>query len=793
MIFLEQICRHIYQRTVINIINSNSHPQSVAVAHFNDDQYLDFVVVNTDLNNFDIYLGENNGTFEYHKTYSTGFDSSPYSVVTANFDNNDGIDIAVAHFGSNSIGIYLGFHDGSFIRGKTFSTGSSRPLFIGVNDLNNDQQLDIAVINSGTHSIGIYFGIGDGSFLSSMIYSTGYDSFPRSLAIADLNNDHHLDIAVANSGTNNIGLFLGYGNGTFKDQMIYSTGFESNPSSVAIDDLNNDHYSDIVVANSGTSYIEIFFGDKDANLTKQVSYSTGWNSHPDFVGIYDVNKDNQLDLIAIDSINEKVYILPGNENRTFSLLSIYPVDLGSNPISVAGGDMNDDNQSDLLIVNRDSNNILSLMEYDVKLSTSYTTFTARTLSAPVLLATGDLNDDRILDIVVTNDNDNLINIFIGSVNGSFALTTTISTGIESYIRAIVLGDLNNDRQLDIVVLNMNNNSFSVFLGNGDGIYSTVRTYSTENVLLPFSFVLGDVNEDDCLDIVIISDTSEIRGTYVGYCNGTFDIDSIYRVEKGWSPVSIVMDDFNSDNHLDLAIAYFNDNLFGIYIGDGHGRFPMSQMYPTKDLARCSTIASGDFNHDNQTDVAVGLIITDEIGIFLGYGNGSFASARIYSLKSCKSPLSMTVGDFNNDNQVDIAVCCLQSYNIVIVYGNQNGEFWLQTTYSIGDQLPPLSPIFGDFNNDNLLDMAIADYVGQKVGIFISYYKAEFAIEGKYSTGSDPQPYAIATGDLNKDNLLDLIVVNSGNENIGIRLGKGDGSFQIETTYSTGQKFLSTIC
>ena len=94
---------------------------------------------------------------------------------------------------------------------------------------------------------------------------------------------------MANSGTNNIGLFLGYGNGRFKDQMIYSTGFVSNPSSVAIDDLNNDHYLDIVVANSGTSYIEIFFGDKDGDFSREVSYSMGLNSHPSFVGIDDVN------------------------------------------------------------------------------------------------------------------------------------------------------------------------------------------------------------------------------------------------------------------------------------------------------------------------------------------------------------------------------------------------------------------------------------------------------------------------------------------------------------------------
>ena len=786
IVFEEFICDRIHRPTITHFPNSNSRPESVAIAQFNNDHYLDFVVVNTGLNNFDIYLGQYNGTFEYHKTYSTGFDSSPYSVVIANFDNKDGIDIAVTHFGSNSIGIYLGLNDGSFISRRSISTGSSRPLFIAVNDLNNDQQLDIVVVNFGIHSIGIYLGLGDGSFRSSMIYSTGYDSFPRSLAIADLNNDHHLDIVVANSGTNNIGLFLGYGNGRFKDQKIYSTGFQSNPSSVVIDDLNNDHYLDIVVANSGRNNIKIFFGDKDGSLSREVSYSTGWNSHPSFVGIDDVNGDDQLDLIAIDSMNEKVYILPGDENGSFPFLSIYRTDVGSNPISVCGGDMNNDNQSDLLVVNRGSNNILLLMEYDMKLSNNYITFTANTLFRPVLLTTGDLNNDDVLDIVVTNDNDDLINVFIGSGNGSFSLSATISTGIGPYISVVVLGDLNNDHQLDIVVLNKKNNSFSILLGDGNGIYSTVITYSSESVLLPVSLVLGDVNEDNCLDIAIISETSDKIGIFVGYCNGTFGIDSIYRVGMDWRPFSIVMDDFNSDNHLDLAIAYSNQNWFGIYFGDGHGRFPTSQTYPLEDFSTCSAIASGDFNNDNQTDVAVALFGLNKLGIFLGYGNGTFASIRTYPLISCRTPFSMSIGDLNNDNQMDIAVCCIHSKNIVVVHGNKNGEFLSQTTYSIGDELPIFSSIFGDFNNDNLLDIAIADYLSQKVGIFISYYKAEFGIEGTYSTGSAPQPYSVATGDLNKDNVLDLIVVDSGNATIGVRLGSGDGSFQIERTYSTGQ-------
>ena len=52
------------------------------------------------------------------------------------------------------------------------------------------------------------------------------------VAVGDFNNDRRLDIVVANYWTNNIGVFLGDGNGTFSSQKTYSTGYNSGPISV---------------------------------------------------------------------------------------------------------------------------------------------------------------------------------------------------------------------------------------------------------------------------------------------------------------------------------------------------------------------------------------------------------------------------------------------------------------------------------------------------------------------------------------------------------------------------------
>ncbi|CAF3939822.1 unnamed protein product, partial [Adineta steineri] len=51
----------------------------------------------------------------------------------------------------------------------------------------------------------------------------GYNSRPRSIALEDFNHDNKLDVVVANSGKDNIGIFIQNTNGTFQNQITYST------------------------------------------------------------------------------------------------------------------------------------------------------------------------------------------------------------------------------------------------------------------------------------------------------------------------------------------------------------------------------------------------------------------------------------------------------------------------------------------------------------------------------------------------------------------------------------------
>jgi hypothetical protein len=72
-----------------------------------------------------------------------------------------------------------------------------------------------------------------------MIFGTGFGSHSISIAVGYFNDDT-LNIAVANYGTNNIGVLLNNGNGTVANQITYSID-PASPYSIGVGDFNQDN------------------------------------------------------------------------------------------------------------------------------------------------------------------------------------------------------------------------------------------------------------------------------------------------------------------------------------------------------------------------------------------------------------------------------------------------------------------------------------------------------------------------------------------------------------------------
>jgi hypothetical protein len=108
-------------------------------------------------------------------------------------------------------------------------------------------------------SVSVFAVKASAGFITAPSYPVG--QFPASVAVADLNGDGILDLAVANKGDNTVSILLGKGDGTFQAAVSYPTG--AGPSFVAVADLNNDGIPDLVAADSSGSTLTVLLGKGD--------------------------------------------------------------------------------------------------------------------------------------------------------------------------------------------------------------------------------------------------------------------------------------------------------------------------------------------------------------------------------------------------------------------------------------------------------------------------------------------------------------------------------------------------
>ncbi len=101
---------------------------------------------------------------------------------------------------------------------RTFAAGSN-PSFLVTGDFNLDGKPDLAVANTASNTISIFLGLGNGFFVPPIDFVTG--SAPEWISVVDLNADGRPDLLVANSRSNTVSVLINY-TGEFGPPLITS-------------------------------------------------------------------------------------------------------------------------------------------------------------------------------------------------------------------------------------------------------------------------------------------------------------------------------------------------------------------------------------------------------------------------------------------------------------------------------------------------------------------------------------------------------------------------------------------
>jgi uncharacterized repeat protein (TIGR01451 family) len=377
-------------------------------------------------------------------------------------------------------------------------------------------------------------------FAAATSYPVG--TSPAAVAVGDFNGDGKPDIAVANTGSGNVSILLGNGDGTFQVAVNFSSG--NNPTKVALGDFNADGKLDLALFQPGDTLVSragsvsILLGNGDG--TFQAPKTLALSENALVVGVADFNLDNKSD-IAVGDTNPNsalgtLNVFIGNGDGTFQPAKQTPFPTNSGGFVTA--DFNGDLKPDVAVISQNGIQIL-LGNGDGTFSTGVTVHVTYTgLSSPDYesVATADLNHDGKVDLVVGSrviqgcgpippctTTFTRISAFLGNGDGSFQGEQVAANGVSSFLAGAIprgseidrpfVGDFNGDGKLDLAYrlksVEFNSTSIQIRLGKGDGTFSSPVTSGLLNVT-PFAnsiAVAQDLNADKLTDLIALVGTA----------------------------------------------------------------------------------------------------------------------------------------------------------------------------------------------------------------------------------------------------------------------------------------------
>jgi archaellum component FlaF (FlaF/FlaG flagellin family) len=340
----------------------------------------------------------------------------------------------------------------------------SEPFFAAAGDFNKDGKLDVVLADFANSQVSVLLGKGDGTFQTPVYYSVGFE--PRSVAVADLNNDGNLDLAVSGEiGPGNGCIFLLFGNGDGTFEPATNVPLNAYSSFVAVGDFNGDGIPDLLAADE--PYISVLLGNGDGTFQPPIDNDSFSPIPPSAVGIGDFNGDGKLDVVVGGSefTTSQATVLLGNGDGTFQTGTSFPIPGGISTIAV--GDFRNIGVLDLAMGSGVGSGV------SVFLGNGDGTFqTLRfygTAGSVDWAAVGDFNSDGKLDIATAGAEGTpipagVVSVLLGRGDGAFSSAATYLAGKDDL--GLAVGDFNGDHQPDLAIADAHGNEVVVLLNTG---------------------------------------------------------------------------------------------------------------------------------------------------------------------------------------------------------------------------------------------------------------------------------------------------------------------------------------
>jgi len=457
----------------------------------------------------------------------------------------------------------------------------------------------------------------------------------------------------------------------------------------------------------------------------------------------DVNSDGLLDLVVVNNVRSKINILFNRTGRTNFVAPESSMEINSLPpdarfsidsiasekriSSMVIGDFNSDGKPDLAFYGEPKELVVQInlgtngWEAPKKWSIEDGQLT------PIALATGDLNGDKMLDLLLLAENH--IYYFAQTTNHTFAEPQKIY--FSGLVRAIHVADIDGDSLEDLLLVNWDTPTpFRFRLQNALGQLNP-EVYL--NIPPVRSFWLDDLDHNKIPELITIAQNSgraqishiiQKEGEKISgpVSEGQLLVLPLQRTSKARRATE--WRDLNGDGRQDLLVVDPDGGLLNYFQQSPNGEFERATSFPT--LSGITEISVFDWDKDSKPEIFLLSGEESQVGVTHLGTNGNIAFPRAIQIPG--KPLVMSGGLIGAGQPPMLAVITEHEGKRLLVTISSDGGVEKIQTQKLAESFKgnPSSISVLDADQDGLMDLAI----------LIPYEKIKFLLQKKDGTYSE---------------------------------------------------------